>query len=674
MLRPPALAPFALLLLLVVALHLSPPAAHAATPDERAHELGWLCVNVSDVAVSQVSAFNKDAPSLSIWVPKARFHIEPSGPGTAGRICIPTVVRLGDGPLPPETLVFERTVIAGQVHRPSTAELVVTPESPHLAEVTIELIGLGEQWTQRDGTLTFQSLRPVTFPERVSRGLVGDGEGPAPPDVFVAMAAAQRFSEPCRPAELAEAAIANFGNLDARSGKVVARGIEPFRLEAGTKVTRCDDLALDTMTLAVARPASDLPDETRVNWYLVPRTTALRPLDPPPDSAPAPDGAPPRAYTVQRPLGGYHVCRQPTWTTSLLADVPLSGLWELLPSGQWHQNLPGDPGAIGQLDGGQGASLLDYRETWALVRVELDGRPRTLAVPASSVAMPSGPGPAAIELDGGLCPVTRGQWKALKANAQAFKVSQDTPGAELAGLWLEVPMGTHVLELCQDGAQVGGKTMPGMPACEPIIVGGAQGRETDRFVLVRYAGTFLGIRQADLRDRTTGLFELRRERPWFYRAGAVITEDEPSWALTLGPGARISFVRPKDHGWVISLYLQRLLDSGWGFEGGIGAGGDGFSTFLSFTGGAGALIHRFEDEPLELRGAVLGQLDVRVSDGGGLNFDVIGKLQLRWVNEIAPVSLELGLNVGYGGTFGDKGKGGALFGMPINLMVELAHF
>lgn len=646
------------------------PAARAADPSERPHELGWLCVNVSDVGIAQVSAFNKDAPSLSIWVPKERFHIEATGPGEAGRVCIPTVVRLGDGPLPPETLVFERTVVSGTVHRPSILELVVTPSSPLLGEVTIEIIGLGEQWTQRDGTLTFQSLRPVVFPSRVTRGLLGDGDGAPPPEVFRAAAAVQRFAEPCQPAELEEAVVASFGEYEARTGRVTARGLEPFRLEQGTKVSRCEGLALDTLMVAVARPASNAPSETEASWYLVPREARMRLLSP----APADSDAPQQRFTAQRPLGGYHVCRQPTWTTSVLAEIPMAGSFELLPSGEWRQNLPGDPGAASAISAGADATLLDYRDSWALVRARVDGQPRVIAAPAASVAMPSGPAPDAQELDGGLCPVARGQWRALKQNSQAFRVSQDTPGAELAGLWLEIPMGTHVLQLCQEGALVGGKTTPGVPACEPIYVGGAQARETDRFVLARYAGAWIALRDKDLRDKTTGAFDLRRERPWYYRAGAVVKEPDPRWALSIGPGARISFVRPKEHGWTVSLQLQRLVEAGLGFEGGVGAGVDGFGPFIALQGGVGTLFHRFEAESLELRGAVLGKLDLRPSDGGGMGFDVIGKLQLRWVNDIAPVSLEVGLNFGYGGTFGDKGRGGVLFGMPIGLQVQLLEF
>ena len=644
--------------------------AHASDAPARPHELGWLCLNVSDVGISQVSAFNKDAPSLSIWVGKQRFHLDKTGPGEAGRLCIPTIVRLGDAPLPPETLVFERTVVSGDVHRPALLELVLTPESAFLSEVTLGVIGLADQWTQRDGTLTFQSLRPVEFPPRVSRGLIGDGEGLPPAEVFRALATMEHFVEPCRPAELDEAVVASAAHYEARTNAVTAHGIEPVRLEAGTKVSRCDGLALDTMMLSIARPASDAATETQVEWLLLPRTTKLRLLDATDGRAPTPE----RRYSAQHPLGGYHVCRQPTWTTSILTDVPLAGAWELMPSGQWRQNLPGDAGAIGVIAGGTSATLLDYRETWAVLRVPIDGQVRIIAAPASSVAMPSGPGPDAQELDLGLCPVAGGQWRALKTNAQAFKVSQDTPGAELVGLWLEIPMGTHLLQLCQDGAVLGGKTSPGQPPCEAIYVGGAQVKETDRFVLARYAGTFLGVREKDLREKTSGVFELRRQRPWFYRAGGIIEEREPNWALSIGPGARLSFVRAKDHAWTATLYLQRLVDHGLGFEGGVGLGGDGFTSFLSLTGGAGGLIHRFEDDALELRGAVLGQLDLRVSDGGGLNFDVVGKLQLRWVNDFAPVSLELGINLGYGGTFGTKGRGGVLFGMPLGLQIELVQF
>ncbi len=218
------------------------------------------------------------------------------------------------------------------------------------------------------------------------------------------------------------------------------------------------------------------------------------------------------------------------------------------------------------------------------------------------------------------------------------------------------------------------------PACEPDLrrrrAGLGQRDRSLRARALRRKRSWACARDA-LRDKTTGEFELRRERPWFHRAGGVKQEQDAGWALSIGPGARLSFVRPDDHAWTISLYLQRLVDEGLGFEGGVGIGGDGLTTFLSFTGGVGTLLHKFEDEPLELRGAALGQLDLRITDGGGLNFNVIGKAQLRWVNDIAPVSFEVGLNLGYGGTFGNsgnKGKGGVHFGMPFGLLVELANF
>ncbi|MBL8786136.1 MAG: hypothetical protein JNJ59_14655 [Deltaproteobacteria bacterium] len=672
------LAPRAAFAALALTVALAAATSARAGDPGRPHELGWLCLTVDDVAISQVSAFNRDAPSLSIWVPKSRFYIDKTGPGEAGRVCIPTVVRLGDVALPPETLVFERTVIAGQVQKPSIAEVVVTPEDNGKSEVTLELVGLAEQWTQREGTLTFQAPRPIAFPLRIPVGLPGDGDGPPPPEIFRQMPSVLRFDEPCEPVVLEEDVIASFGNFDTRTGKVSARGIEPYRLTAGTRVARCPGLSLDTLAVALARPAKPDDAETSANWYLAPRDVKVKllaPGDPKNDIAP-------RRYLAARPLGGYHLCRQPTWTTTLLNDVPLAGTWELTAQGEWRQNLPGEPGSTGTLEGGQGVTLLDYRETWALVRAKVGTDPavRIIAAPAASVALPSGPTQdgakpgEAQELDGGLCPVARGQWRALKANAQSFRVSQDTPGSELVGLWVEIPMGTRLLQLCQDGATVGGKTAPGVPACEPIRVGGAQAKENDRFVLVRYAGTYLAVREKDLREKMTGEFELRRERPWFHRGDTIPGDTDHGWSITLGPGGRISFVRANDHAWSLTSRLEKLVDEGFGFQGSFGVGGDGFGTFITLGGGVSTLVHRFADEPLELRLAVLGELDLRVSDGGGLNFDVVGKAQLRWVNDIAPVTFEVGLNLGYGGTFGTNGRGGFLFGLPLGVMVELVHF
>ncbi len=446
-------------LLLMTALSLTATSVSAAPPEpERPHELGWLCIGVSDVNVSQISAFNKDAPMLSVWVPKSRFHVERKT-GESGRICVPTVVRLGEGSLPAETLVFERSVRAGAVQKPAIAELVLTPENPRLAEVTLEIVGLPEQWTQRDGTLTFDFIRPVSFPERVTRGLLGDGEGPPPSDVFAAIPAYLRFDETCRPVEILDPVAASFGNFDERTQRVSARGIDPIRLNAGTRVSVCDGASLDTLMLAVAKPATDDNDETVASWYLIPRSTRVKSL------AANPSGDEVR-FTVSRPLGGYHVCRQPTWTSAVLRELPLSDVTELKTDGRWER-----ADSRGAIAAGTAVTLLDYRDTWALVRATHEGAPRILAVPASAVAMPSGPAADSLVLDSGHCPVARGQWRAMKNGAQAFRVSQDTPGAELDGLWLEIPLGTHVLQLCQEELGRSDKS-PGLPACSPIEVGG----------------------------------------------------------------------------------------------------------------------------------------------------------------------------------------------------------
>lgn len=652
--------------------------------DPRPHELGWLCVTVDDTDVAQVSAFNRDAPKLSIWVPKSRLFIEADPSGSGGRVCAPAVVRLGDGELPPETLVFERTVIAGAAQKPATAELVITPTSARRAEITTQLVGLPENWVSRDGTLTFQAPNPLTFPEKVTRGLQGEGEGPPPPDVFKALPSYLRFQEPCVPIELTEPIIASGASFDPRTGLASARGLEPFRLEAGTKLSRCEGSSMDTLMTAVAKPASADDDEDEASWFLISRNAKFKLLSPDlTKPAGHPDelvGADPELtaglrFSTARPLGGYHVCRQPTWLASTLSEIPFANTWEITPDGKWRENFFGTAGAGGSIAAGLEVALLDYRDSWALIRVMISGAPRVVAVPAQTISMPSGPAADTIALDGGLCQVSRGQWRALKSNAQTFRVSQDTPGAELAGLWLEVPQGSRVLQMCQDGPRDLGKRGPNQPACQPIYVGGAQASETDRFVLVRYAGTVLAVRERDLRDRTTGEFLLRRERPWFYRADpTVLRDDVGSWVFGVGPGGRISFAKADNHAWTLAARLQRLTEKSLGFEGVFGVGGDGFSTFLSMGGGVSALLHRFQDAPLELRAGVHGQLDLRVSKDGGMNFNVIGKAQLRWVNELAPVSFELGLNLGYGGTFGSAGEGGVLFGMPIQLVVELVQF
>lgn len=657
----PALA----LATLGAALALASAPARAAEPGGRPHELGWVCVTTSDLAVAQVSGFNRDAPVMSLQVPKQRLYTAPADGGLpGGRVCAPTVVRLGDGDVPDGTLVFEHVLQVQGPTRPATMELVVTPSDPRKGEVTLEVTSVAEGWTQRDNVWTFSVTEPVVFPDRPMRSLPGEGDGPAPETVFSGLAAMRRFAEPCQPVELAEAAPANFGTWDSRSDRVVARGVEPVTIPKGAHVSRCDGVSLDTLMIAIARPADEAKLGAGVAWFLVPRDTPMRPADPKGDTR----------YIATQPLGGYHVCRQPAWTTATLEDINASQGWQLDDQGQWKEFVQLDS-ASKIIPAGSPVELLDTRDGWAVIEGTFGGRVLTLAVRASAVALPSGGGHAVLAFGGGLCPVARGQWRSLKSNAQAFRVSQDTPGAELAGLWLELPLGTQVLQLCQDGAGGDGKSAPREPGCNPIYVGGAQSKETDRFVLVRYAATYLALRESDLRERTTGEFAMRAERSWFWQAGKVKVEDEPSgWIFGLGPGARLGFVDRDDHAWVLKARMQKLTDDTLGFEGGFGVGGDGLGTFIELTAGLGKLLYRFSDGPFELRGAALGKLDFYTSGDQGLGFDLIGKAQLRWVNATAPVSLEVGVNLGYGGTFGAGGDGHFRFGMPLSLIIELATF
>lgn len=635
----------------------------------RPHELGWLCVPVSDTNISQIASFNRDARMLSITVTRKRFHVETTGPGTAGRVCVPTIVRVGDTAIPDETFIFERTLHVGNVSRSSQAEIVITPASPELDETTVKVVGLADQWTERDGVATFSVISMVTFPPRVAVSFTGEGDGPPPAQVFAAAAASERFREDCVPVELSETVVGNFGVWDERAQRVVARGVEPIRIEGGTRLSRCDNVALDTLMVAVARPVEDDEDPQAFGWFLIPRQAVVKLADP----ARERDGYPGTRYTAAQPLGGYHVCRQPTWTTAILDDVPLVGLWEL-DDGSWRQ-LTTTTTFAPSIQRGTAATLLDERDSWALVRVVVEGAPRMIAVPSKHIALPSGPAADANELGAGLCSMRRGVWRATAHSAQAFRVSQDSPGAELAGLWLQIPSGSFVLQLCQftEGHEVAAKTNE-LP-CRPVYVGGAQGGPGERFVLVRYAGTFLAVRERELRDSTAGQFTMRRERPWFWESdGTTRMNVRSPWVFGLGPGARLSFISQDDFGWNIRARMQRLTENSLGFEGGIGVGGDGHGVFIELIGGVQALVHRFKEMPVELRLGVVGKLDLRATEAGGLGFDVIGKAQFRWVNDVVPVNFEVGLNLGYGGTFGANGRGGFAFGMPIGVSVELIDF
>jgi hypothetical protein len=665
-LRSPALALAALVVAAPTARASEPAPEAPAVTVSRPHELGWVCLTVSDTRVSQIAAFNRDARKVSVAVTKERFHVELAPAGTpGGRICVPTVIATGDEEIPENTLVFERRLNVGNVQRSAQMELVLTPEDAGLDEVTLTVVGLPHQWADREGTATFLVDGTVTFQPRPWRGFIGEGDGGAPSEVFVASAAALRFSEACAPASLVETTIGSYAVLEP-DGRVSARGVEPMRFEAGTRLSRCEGLASDERQIAVALPADLESDPQAVAWFLVPRQTRLELADP---------DDPTREYTglryqASQPLGGYHVCRQPAWTSALVEDVPLEGTWTL-EAGAWRTLTGKD-----RVPRGTPAVLIDEREGWALVRVDHGGGTHTLAVPSKLVALPSGPKRDFFELPGAFCPIARGVWRATANAAQAFRTSQDTPGSELAGLWLEVPAGSYVLQLCQPTATTETARGPRDVACDPVQVGGAQGGPNERFVLVRYAGSVLAMRERDLRDRTTGAFTLRRDRPWFWQADAKVLRDARSpWTLGLDTGARLSFSNHDHFGWsAIRARVQRLNAGTPGFEGGLGLVVDGLGPLLEVTGGVQKLVHRFADVPVELRLGVLGRLDLRLADKGGLGFDVVGKAQLRWLNELAPVSLELGLNLGYGGTFGAGGAGGVSFGLPIGVAVEVVDF
>lgn len=641
----------------------------ADTPKE--HALGWLCVDVSNPDIARVSAFNTDAPEFTMFAGKSRYHVTPDPSGGA-RVCVPIVTTLGDGEVPEETLVFEREIATETGVRAAQAELVLTPTSPQLHEVTMKVIGSTPYWTEQNGVWTFQATESVTFPERIVRGLDGLGDGPPPPSVFPSAPLTERFSEPCVPVRLPWPAPANFGLYNPTTRKVSPRGVEPLRLAKGDVLSLCEGLSTDGELLAVAKPIA--PGE--VGWFLIPRETELTRIDTQ------------LAYHRTRPLGGYHVCRVPTWTTHLLKPVPLAQSWELLANGQWAapalptdgmaaaeappEASPRDLDGVGGLDpvptgpslrAGLPVTMLDHRNSWALIRAVLDGATRTFAIPGQVVALPSGPSSEPVSLMGGLCPWPAGRWRTISANTQAFHLAQDAPGSELAGLWLELPLGTRVLAMCDDKRD-----------CDPIYVGGAQSDATDRVVLVRYAGHLLGIRESTLRDRVTGTFETRVERRDYWRAQEDLIRPDviANWAIGLGPGARLSFVDDDAHAWTLKLRLQELV-KGWGFEAGFAAGGNGLGTFLEFSAGAGILLAELEGN-IELRAGFLGKLDLFVTGDGGLGVDLIAKAQLRWNNDVAPVSFELGFNVGFGGTFGSTGDSAVSLGMPLWLLVDVFEF
>jgi hypothetical protein len=647
------------------------PAAGSGVSLSRPHELGWVCMAVTDTRIVQASAFNRDARKLSVTVPRARFFVEPAPAGApGGRVCIPTVVAIGDGDAPEETLIFERRLNVGGVQRSAQMELVLTPEDPGLDEVTLTVVGLAHQWTERDGVATFSVDGTVAFQPRPFKGFLGEGDGMPPNEVFVATAAALRFTETCAPASLVETTVGSYAIFDSGRGQVVPRGVEPMRFEAGTRVSRCEGLSVDPNQVAIALPADVEGDPQAVSWFLVSRQTRLDLADP---DDPTRDHLGMR-YQASAPLGGYHLCRQPMWTSALVEDVKLEGLWTI-EAGQWRQmTAAGVP--VASLPRGTPATLLDERDSWALIRVEHAGRGHVFAVPSKLVALPSGPTKDVLELAGGFCAVQRGVWRGTANAAQAFRTSQDTPGAELAGLWLEVPAGTYVLQLCQTSVNGEAPRGPRDLTCEPVYVGGAQGGPNERFVLVRYAGSVIAMRERDLRDRTTGAFTLRRERPWFWQADRKVLRDANSpWVLGLETGARLSFANHDHFGWnAFRARVQRLTEGSLGFEGGVGFVVDGLGPLIELSGGVQMFAHRFTEVPVELRLGVLGRLDLRVDAGGGLGFDVLGKAQLRWLNEIAPVSFELGLNLGYGGTFGADGAGSVSLGMPIGVAVEVVDF
>ncbi len=625
------------------ALALLAPAQDARASD---HDIGWVCVQTEDVRIAQIASFNIDGESLGVIVPGERLHIEqdPTGPG--GRVCIPAVVSVGGDELPPETIVFERKhMVAGQA-LDAEAELVLKHTEAAFADTTVKIRGVKANWRRARGVWTFSSPEVVRFRSNSSRALDGEGDGPPPPGVFSEAVAAKRFSEPCRPMELAESAAASIGGYDRETRTVTVRGVEVVRLEKGALVSWCDGLSPDGKLTPVAVRSDDTPGaKSTLGWYLVPKDTPFLQLD---------AGA---AFEPDAPFGGYHICQQPTWLTKLYENVPLAGVWELQQSGAWTQ-FPSDDDT--RLDAGTPVRLIAHRQSFALIAAMFGGVERTLVVAGRAVELPTGPASQTRRFVGGLCQWPVGQWRSLKATTHAYTVSQDAVGSELVGLWLEIPHDTSVLVLCQDK---GGQ-------CNPIYVGGSQTVETDRVLLVRYAGHLLGIKESDVQGVSDGTFAAREDRSRFWREEDVLRESIPEWAFDLGPGVRLSFV-DKDHfAWDARLRMQRI-QPGLGFEGMVGAGVDGLGSFLELAGGVGDVFMSWPEYDLELRWATLGKLDVRFSQGGGFGLDAIAKLQLRWLNDFTPISFEAGLNLGFGGTFGDDGKSGVHFGIPLYFGIQL---
>lgn len=633
------------------------------------HTVGWVCVQTPSEPVAAIALTNPDAYSgerRSLRDDLSTTHLH-------AHLCMPIVTRRGQAELPPAMGVFERDTYPSSIDletdapEPTKVELQVIPVDVERVPFVIRLDPVHGQWHPigRARADTFVVTTPPVFP--LARGTVipdepspGDLRGEVPARLAANLEASRRFVEPCRamtttgPHTLMPAVIsADDGLVDLPADPAVSR---PVVLPDGAPLVLCTDTARDPAMLAIALPIDPAHLDRGARWFLLPDAQAHL----------VPARGFERTRTMrERPFGGYSICRQPTWRTSLHENLYLGRHPEFREDKGWFRDGSADVTPIPE---GTPVTALALAAGRALIQVTWPRHERTLFIRADTLTLPRDPGaPFTYPLQpGDTCAHPRGEWRRLLATTPALPAdsasSQPDPWAHLA-------RGTKVLLLCDDGLGVSGAGLESA-RCAPIYRGehrSAATGATVRRVLVRYAGHDLLVPEPALDHESLGTFIHREHRPENWTFTPIERERPSGWRFGLGTHGAIGLAS----GVTADARLTEL-DAGWTFDGAFGVGADAVGGVIQLTAGARRPFAQLAPD-LEAFAGLAGRVDVYVTGGGGLGLELAGKVGLRFSNDLAPVLLEIGVSGGYGERF-DGHRGGWRAGVDIGLGVELVRF
>lgn len=624
------------------------------------HEMGWVCVQTPGAAVAAIAITDPTHYSGERRIERDRL----SDTRLGHHLCAPVIVELGTDELPADAAVFERDAhpsppdLEQGPPEPSTVELQVIPADADLMPWVIRLDSAHGEWLSGPEGDAFVTTMATIFP--LAKGPVfpqttatPDPHGEVPRRLAKKLLAVRRFAEPCGPV-IASSTLTLTPALASPDDGLVdpdpAPGRKSLTVEPGTAMIHCRDTSRDPGLMAIALPFDAKRLDRGARWFLLPQHEHF--------FARAP-GLERTQTTRAHPFGGYSVCHEPTWETWLYEDVDSHDEWRP-DEGTFRRAAPQI------LPRGTPVTALAFDAGLALVQVTDGDAERFLLVRESALALPrrrSAPLSYEVPLGTG-CARSRGEWRRLLATAGALPT---TPATNRSAPWVHLAAGTQVLMTCDDpGHTIASERAP----CSPVP--GAELRSmstgsTGKLVRVRYAGRDLLVHERTVYPESLGSFSQREDRPPLWLFTNALRETPGTARFYLGSHGTVGVASG------VSADARIIdIDAGWTFDGALGAGADEVGGLLHVTAGARRPFAQLAPN-LEAFGGVAGRVDVYVTHGGGLGLQVVGKLGLRYDNDLAPVLIELGVSAGYGDTF-DGGRGGWRAGLAMGLGVEVVRF